>query len=433
VAQAFQFVKPGGLRARFVRTPDADKLIYYDAKRSEARMPMKLAVADLDRDQSPEVVVAPRVWPPFFRRLQDEDPAFAVLRGDGREIFQYEPSVNVQTLRLFDVDGSGRLRIVMATIDAKIRIFEPNGELLRELDLFEMHREFNRTEGRPNTRHPAGNYTMPYALGLWRPGPDGWRKLIVARYHSFSFIDGAGQFEGVLMTGSYVQPGLLPQGIDFNGDGVEEQLCASRGVLYHLDGDATPTVRDPGGSCFYPQVYQVQRIAAPKGDQRINGGPVLAFEALPWGKKPRFVLVVRDDYLGIYDGVAKRWAFTWAPITSLRAAAIVEAGSDTLRILTNTEDGLLWELTWHGKLEKLAGFQAQPFPDTINTISANPKLAALAVIAGDRGVYRWRSMDGIELAADGAYQDAKLIGNARALAALDKDGRVVRLDEKAAD
>ena len=331
------------------------------------------------------------------------------------------------------MDGSGRLRIVVATIDAKIRIFEPQGKLLRELDLFQMHREFNRTKGRPNTRHPAGLYTMPYAVGPWRPGADGWRKLIVARYHSFSFIDGAGEFEGVLMEGSYVQPALLPHGIDFNGDGSDEQVCAARGALYHFDGDATPTVRDPGGSCFYPQVYQARRIAAPASDKRINGGPVLALEALPWGDKPRYVLVVRDDYLGIYDGAAKRWVFTWVPITSLRAAAIVEAQADTLRILAATEDGLLWDLKWQSKLDTLTQFQTRRFPDTINQIRTN-QARGRAAIAAAHGLYVFRTMSDAALVAQGCYQDTGWLegpSGSAALVAVTDDGQVCRFDPTA--
>ena len=424
--QGFQVVRPKNLRARFVRAEHVDKLLYYDANVLSARMPMRLEVSDLDGDGAAEVFVAPEVWPPFVRKLQEEDAAFAVLDADGKAIWQHDSPMNIQSIRLLDYDGSGKKRIVVTTVDAQTRIFEPTGRQLKHLNMYAMHRRFNETEGRPNTRHPAGGLTMPFALGLWRPGTDGRNRIVVARYHCFSFIGDKGQFEGVLMLGSYVQAGLLPYGIDFNRDGVQEQLCISRGALMHLDGEAEPEVRDPGGARFYPQVYSAKRVRAPTWDQRLNGGPILAFKALPWGDgAPRYVLVVRDDYLGIYDGLERKWAFTWVPVVSLRAAAVAGSNQDSLRLLAVTADDLLWELKWEGRLDKLASFETRPLPDRVNRIRTSPQLPNQALLAGDRGLYLLQGNDSLALVARGSIRDAHFLSNDQVVA-VSKDGEVLR-------
>ena len=232
----------------------------------------------------------------------------------------------------------------------------------------------------------------------------------------------------MLSLGSYVQAGLLPYGIDFDRNGSQEQLCISRGALMHLDGEAKPEVRDPGGSRFYPQVYAAKRVPAPTWDQRLNGGPILAFEPLPWGDDtPRYVLITRDDYLGIYDGMERKWVFTWVPVVSLRTVAIAGSGRDRLRLLAVTADDLLWELKWEGRLDQLASFETRSLPDRVSRARTSPRLQDYALLAGVRGLYLLRGLDDLALIANGPFRDAQFLSDGQVVA-VGKDGVVSRFD-----
>ena len=258
VEQGYQVVYPKDLRARYIKAPGADRLIYYDKNIRRSSVPVRLEVDDIDNDKKPDIFAASDVWPIFTHRHQQQEQLWAVLRPDGSEISRHDAPVSVQAVCLLDIDSSGRKHIVQAGIGARIEIFQPGGKLIKQIDLHRMHQKFNQTEGRPNMVKPPGGYTMPYCLGMWRPGPDGRKKMIISRYGGLSFVDQESRFEGLLLAGGYVSPAMFKHGIDFNGDGLEEQLSLSYSGFAHIDGGETPTVRDPSGDIFYPQVYQAK-------------------------------------------------------------------------------------------------------------------------------------------------------------------------------
>jgi hypothetical protein len=219
-------------------------------------------------------------------------------------------------------------------------------------------------------------------------------------------------------------PGLLPYGADFDGDGLDEQVCLSRGQVLQISGDGMPTVRDPGGDQFYPQVYSAKRLGEPDWDERVDGAPVLLFEPLPWGGGTH-LLIVRENYLGLYDTRKNEWAFTWAPPVRIAAAAIVDAGTDLLQVLAVTVDDLLWQLNWRGNLRQLDHFATRPLGDRIRRMTSRP---GQCILAGERGLYRLRRLDDLGKVADGAYQDAAFLTRGEpSIIAVTDDGRVVRL------
>jgi hypothetical protein len=433
VAEAFQVVRPENLEARYVRADGASELLYYDADELSAGRPLRLDVVDMDGDGGTEILVSPVIWPKFLRKRQEEDDTIALLDSGGKQLFKWEAPVNIQSVKVLDVDSDGVREIVAVTVDAKIRAFNGRGELLWMRDLFAMHRVFNQKEGRPNTRHPAGGLTMPYDFGLWRPDAGGKRKMVVSRYGACSFLDRAGDFEGVLAIGGYVTPAMLPYGIDFNGDGRDEQLCLVRGAVVHLDGDPTPTVRDPAGAYFYPQVYSSTRVAEPAWDTRIDGSPVMLFKPLAWGGGPRtYVLVVRDNYLGIYDAAERKWAFTWVPLVGIRSAAVISSEASRVTLLALTADDLLWKLDWKDNLGTLASFHAAPTEDTIRRMTADPGTPGVALLCGAKGLYQLTGDEWTRIAG-GSFQFAEAIpgrdGRIDSVVAIDTSGRVARMTQ----
>ena len=434
IEHGYQFVQPQGVKARYVRATNAPELVYYDAGRLASRRPLRLEAGDFGGDGHWLVLAATDTWPPFTRVSDKTDDSLALLNAEGGEVLRYDEPTNMQAARLLDVDGSGHRKLVEASIDGKVRIFSLTGAVEKTLDLVAMHREFNLRFGRPNTRHPAGGLTMPYDVGLWRPGPGGLRKMIVTRYGAVTFLDEQGAFEGLNCVGGYVVPRVLEDGIDFNGDGIEEQLLVESQRLFQIGGDNTPVIADPAGDLFFPQTYSAKLLGDPDGDTRINGAPILLLRPLAWGGKPRYVAVVKEHYLGLYDGLQNVWAFTWVPLVRMSAAAVVTDTPDSLKVIATTNDDLLWELNWSGSLAQLADFRVRPLPDRINRITALPTAAGAAVFSGNAGLYLFPGGDQLVRVASGSFNDARALpgpdGSRPAIIAATRDGRVLRLNAR---
>jgi hypothetical protein len=339
--------------------------------------------------------------------------------------------MKVLDAQLLSVDGGDIPRAVLATVDGRIDILGDDGKLQREDNLLLLQREFNRVYGRPNTRHPAGGFAMPFAVGMWRQKGTAGPGMVVARYHSYSFLDPSGKLEGLLAEGSYVQPALLRQGIDFDGDGSQEQVCLGRGVVMQLYGPIDQRITEPNGFYFYPQVYHLKRLEEPAWEERIDGARVMMFEPILTGQSapghPRHIAIAREGYVGIYDGTQNKWAFAWAPSVKVVAAGVVEQTTTRLRMLVATEDDLLWDLQWNGNLDKPVRFNATPLPDQITRIAADPAHAGDALLAGNRGVYHLGN-GVLQKRVDGAFVD--VLGVDGSILAAGRDGTIARWNDK---
>ncbi|MEA3401463.1 MAG: hypothetical protein U9R79_09520 [Armatimonadota bacterium] len=429
VPDDYQALELDGLPARWVRAAEVDLLAFYERGRREARRPLHLDVADLTGAGEHVILVRPPSWPKFIRLHTRgvEDDALALLDPSGDERLQFEPEQDVQAVRLVDWLGTGRRQLLVATVDARIHVFDADGTPLRTMDLYEMHQHFNETEGRPNTRHPAGGFTMPYSMGLWRRGPDGAAKIVVSRYCAFSFLDERGEFEGVLHAGGYVTPELLPEGLDFDGDGRDEQVCLSRGTVWRISGSSEPHVAEPEGELFYPQVYRAEALREPAWSAHIDGPRTFVFEPVRGEDASRHVLVVRQNYVGMYDGREHRWTFTWAPLVDMTAATSRQSEDGLIEVLAVTRDGVLWTFRWDGDPEQGPERDARPIAVTVTAMAAGADGELL--LATPEGLVLERDGRSGRI-LDGAFTDVALLGRRAAdgiIAARD-DGRIIRLD-----
>lgn len=434
VEEDVQLVKTDGIEARYVRAESAGRLVYFDRAQPEARRDLLLEIADVDGDGSANVFVKPDIWPKFIRSRWDQDDAVALLHADGRERFQAESTTDYQEARLLNYSGGDGKQAVLVSVDGKIDIMSPDGEAVRRLNLYDMLVEFNETEGRPNTRHPAGGLPMPYSIGTWRRGSDGTAALVVSRYGTLSFIDPQGNFEGVQMPGGYVTPTMLSEGVDFDGDGSEEQLVLSRGNLLQVHGDNTPYVTQPNGSQFYPQVYKVKRLKDLAWTGVIDGPQPIAFESFDWAGTRRTVFVARNNYLGVYDGKLNKWAFGWVPLTKLTGAALAESTGNKLTIVAATADGLLWRMSWTSILNDKPKFSVKALADPARRVAGTPEGSGPIVIVGEAGLYRMNQPGQLEKIADGSFVDARFLpadaDGRSAVVATTGQGKVVRYDPK---
>lgn len=423
-AQAFCFEQR---KARFVRGKGAGRWFYFARDEKAARRPLVLDVQDVDRDGMPEILVKPRVVRKFIRPAREEDDALALVGADGVERFQYEPARCIQDAVLLDYLGDGTRKVATVGRAGMLRVLDTDGTILQQTDLYQAHQDFDRQHGRPNTRHPAGGLVMPYAVGAWRGEAAKPARLVIARYGAFSFVDGGGRFEGVLKVPGYVNPALLPNGVDFDGDGLQEQLALGRGRVTQLHGEGTPHETDPRGPLFYPQVYRAKTLAEPAYSDVLEGGQVFVFELLSCGNVARYVAVVRTAYVGIYDGAKNQWAFTWVPSVRIAASAVARATEDSLTIAVVTKDRLLWRLTWTGDLTNPPSGAATPIGCDVQRLTASPSGDGVLLIAGYDGVYLLPEAGPLQKIASGAYTDAQFLDN-DAIAVATEDGRISRLN-----
>ncbi|MFV1966558.1 MAG: hypothetical protein ACC628_14125 [Pirellulaceae bacterium] len=412
---------------RFVRGKGAGRWFYFAGDKKAARRPLVLDVQDVDRDGVPELLVKPRIFKKFIRAAREEDDALALVGADGVERFQYEPARCIQDAVLLDYLGDGTRKVATVGRAGMLRVFDSDGTVLRQLDLYQAHQQFNRQHGRSNTRHPAGGLVMPYAVGAWRGEAGNPARLVVARYGAFSFVDDEGQFKGVLKVSGYVNPALLPNGVDFDGDGHQEQLALGRGRVIQLCGEGTPYISDPLGALFYPQVYDYRTLAEPAYSDALEGGQVFVFDPLPWGNQARYVAIVRTAYAGIYDAAKNKWAFTWVPSVRIAAAVVTEAAEDSLAIAAVTKDGFLWRLTWTGRLADPPDGAASPLGCDVQQLAASPSGNGDLLIAGCDGVYLLPEAGPLQRIAEGAYTDSQFLGD-RAIVVATADGRILRLN-----
>jgi hypothetical protein len=324
----------------------------------------------------------------------------------------------------------------MATQDGIIKVFNWRGKIIRSFDLYEMQQEFHRKYGRPNTRHPAAGYTTPYAIGLWRKQAEKPYKMILTRYGHNSFLDGDGKLEGVLKgPGWFCRPYILPYGVDFNGDGEEETLLLDKSMLIHVDGSAKPRVRNPGSNVFWPEVYNVSRLTLPSHGKNTYPDKIYIFKPLNWAGGNKYVLLVSEKYIAIYDALHRKWVYRWTPLISIEKTAITKNGPDSLQIVIYSEDNTLALISWEKRLDRMTGFSKIRSSGLIKNIysRALPGNKTLTLLAGNQGIYRLNKTQELVKIIDGAFYDAKPLctdGKLKSVFASTIRGKIIRFDLK---
>ena len=431
----FQIMYPK-VDARYVKGGELHKFAFYAADAKESRTRLRLRILKMTPTSKPVLFLASAPWPKFCGRGKENDYIVAVIDLDGNEVFRHQTETNLQSVKILDQRGNGHKQIFVATVDAKIRVFNPDGKLAELVDFYKMHQRFNEEKGRKNTRHPAGGYTMPYDIGLWRSGPNGKSKMVVSRYHSFSFLDRDLRFEGVLMRGDYVNSTLLPHGVDFNDDGLDEMYSLGLFALSKLYGKLDRRVTEPNGRQFYPQVYHYKRFAQPKTSNKVgvDGERVLLFETVPVANAKPVIAVCRPSYFTFFDGVKQKWGFQWKPPIAITAAAITRIGKKNSALVA-TVDHILWELNFNSDFSKLVDFKNWTLPCSVASIAGFENREGKAVLSTDKGLLLFS--DGkFEKIADGSWMNAvehnaSANDSAITITAVKADGQVRMIKRKA--
>jgi len=429
VDHADESLFPSGVKTRFVRTVEDADLKFFAADDLEARHPVAVSVLrDLSGASAPVVLARSEIFAAFPRPIRDDDVSVALLNaGDGAALARIDLAGPVQSILVADQQGRGEAEIFVLRADVRVDVFSLDGKPRESIDLYGQFREFEKNHGRENTRGPAGGHYMPFAMGLWRPNAEGARKLVISRYGSLAFLDEKRRLEGVLMFHAYASPGMLPQGVDFDGDGKEEMLTLERFNLVHTGGEAKATVRGGGSPQFWPQVYEQLAVANPKvGDSSLlSGAPIHVFEVLnQFGGSPRFAFIARGDYVGLYDGKDRKWAMTWRPPAPISAAAVVKETADRFELCLTTVDGLFWSVTWDARRPGRPAIGITPLPLTVRQIQPGPTRDGSAVLAAEEGVFLRAGDGALSQIARGDFSRAAWVSPTQ-VAASNRRGQVL--------
>ncbi len=436
--QGYQAILLPNVPARYIRTENPATpalLTYYTSENMRSRVPLKVEAISVAPGAPEKIFVKSDIWPEY-RWMREEDAVVGLVSADGKLDFMLDVPTNLQAAHFFDIDGRGNRALALLTAEARLRLYDPTGKLLNDWNLYAMHQEFNRQFGHPSARHPAGLLPQPASVGIWRRDKDGKPSWVIGRYCMFSFLDSDGKFRGVLRGGSYWNAGLLEEGIDFQKSGHDEILAVGEGEVMQLDGAPDSYVSEPGGDLYYPQVFHQSTTMLPDIDERrgMAGAPILAFQSFDWGKEAkRYILLVRENCLLIYDGKEKKIVFSWVPLVPFTCAAIAQTGGDKLTVQCASRDRQLWTMEWDRDLSKLSAFHAVSFPDLPVHITTRPAdFPGVSVLSGKEGLYLM-DKSGARRIAQGDFHSACLLRdsskpNAFKVVASTADGEVIQFN-----
>jgi hypothetical protein len=437
MAQVDESIFPKDIRSRFIKGAGAAGWKFFIKDALESRHPVRVqTLRDLPGETEPLILAHTASYPSFPRPQRNDDFSLSLLRPDGKTIAALDIPGPVQSVLVADQAGKGQAQILALKIDGKLEIFSKQGEPLTVADNFQQLVEFDKTNGKPNTRHPAGGHRMPFSMGLWRKNADGASKVVIGRYGNLSFLDEKLNLEGVLVGGPYALSGAIPKGFDFSGDGSDEMLLLERFNMLQIGGKAKPVVRDPGGAKFWPQVYEVEAQKQPENAETLllAGAPIHAFDVLEkfGGGKPRYVLVIRGNYVGLYDAKSKGWVFSWAPPAPVQAGAVVQETSDRIQVCLATVDGILWNATWDLRRLERPSIDIKPCGWNVNQITASPERDGTAILATAQGLLQRKPDGSFSRIAEGNFRSADFIastpGKSRVVAS-DSLGEIISFNE----
>jgi len=422
--EALLFSTPAS--ARYVKASDSSALEFFSSSRLKGRHPLRLEAGDFLGTGEHQILVASDLFPQFPRSFDRDDLSVALLDAQGQPIFEKDIFGPVQAIRLLDRDGDGKKELFVLYANGVLETYTLDGKPGPRADLYKMHADFAAKHGDRKTRAPAGGYALPFSIGLWRPDADGHRRIAIGRYGGFTFLNPDLTFEGLLNFKGYGTPGLLAEGVDF-GRGRQEQVAVERARFLQLGGSEKSAVRDPGGTRFWEESYEVLKSILENDGPSLPlaGMPILRYELLPGlSREPRFLLLARGATFTLYDGRKQASHYQWHSQAPLRGVAVLEQSEARLRLLVATADHLLWEFDWNNGMERPPSVHGRlsPFPITFIAEAGE----GIALLAGPQGVYRFTEAGKMEQIAKGAFVSAALVSEkSNIVAAATTSGEVV--------
>jgi hypothetical protein len=232
--------------------------------------------------------------------------------------------------------------------------------------------------------------------------------------------------QGVRTGGTYCIGYMLPRGVDFNGDGVDEMLAMSCSYLIHDQGKFQLQPALPGTT--WPQAYNGVLHRLPSWwsiGYGVWGPKVYVFKALPFKGKMRYAAAVSRVFMFIYDGAAMKYAWYCKFPTPVAAADVQAVGSDRWLTAVAGDDSVVtvYESCVPEKEPRLVVKCA--FDDELKAVTVSEK--GRIFVAGGKGIYEV-TKGGAVKHIEGNFTDVKWFRNELFCAA--SDGTVSAWKEK---
>jgi len=335
-------------------TPSIGFVEFYSAEREPATI-TRLIARDLDGDGRREAVALTR------------DNQFVVLDSEGRLVWRRTFEHNLMSLEALDADGDRAKEILACDAAGDLYYFGADGSLEKKLQLKtsdNIYEDFFRSN-------------RAYSMGLWHSTPGSAPALLLGTYQSIAWVTAKGDIvcwppesDELPYRSGYVWRGLvywekaLPNSIDLNGDGVEDQAFISRGWA------ALPSVMFFDGT-------RHDALA----EYSIPNGRTIGLEVIRLAEGRDAILAVNEFHLGLYSTNRAQELQRVRFDTPAAAYAVMSTGSQLL-ICVAKRDGLVMTLDMNGKI--------------IDRQLLSPELTAIApiqlgksphlLVASDRGI-----------------------------------------------
>lgn len=345
--ESHQYTLPD-VQARYIRGSQVARLTYYSADFPNRRSDLELIPAEEG------FLAQTNVYPRYLRDRRSEDYIFALFDSEFRLQFTWISPDVVQDSKLLSWPGKPT-RLCVVTEDAKIRFLGLDGRLEQTIDLYQLQAGFHARYGRPNTRQPAGGFTLPFSVGAWNVHAGEEPLLVLGRYVYCSFVNAKAELDGILPSGEYSMNSLLCQSVDLDGDGQEEQYGLGTYNLCKIYGERN--VRTMDG---VPFSYQHQNYSLPASSGKIEADKMLCFTA----QAAPFLLVARQSFLAFFNARAGHWNFSWVP--SIPLTAVAQVGRHEM--LAASEDDILLHLTFDPAFSKVVEFRSIVLPSAVRNI-----------------------------------------------------------------
>ena len=404
--QGFQeFRLPQKVKGRFFRLPAKGGIQLHF---SDVRKPLG---APRILETTPFLLVAPEVVKIYPRLYSYDNSLWGALDYTGKTLFVKKQQLAPHEIRILDFPAKNS--VAAANPDGRLRFYDGSGKEVMVIDTLEELQKFHKKYGRSNTRHPAGGFASTYSLSSWNKGAG----LVAGRYGQTSFYANAPQMTGVRAGGTYCIGYMLPRGVDFNGDGIDETLAMSCSYLIHYQGKFRLQPPLPGTT--WPQAYGgvLHRLPVWWTIGYGTWGPkVFVFKALPFKGKMRYAAAVSRIFMFVYDGTAGKYAWYCKFPTPVAAADMKALSDDRWLTAVAGDDSVIsvYETRTPEKAPQLVFKSA--FDDELNAVSISEKGRIFA--AGGKGIYEI-TKEGAVLHIEGNFTDVKSVGDMLVCAAVD--------------
>lgn len=240
----------------------------------------------------------------------------AVVRDDGQVMLKQQMPGAITAVACYP-GLAAQPRLLVTTREARLYCLQPDGSEVWRTDFLETAKQ--------NTDLPAA-----YSIGLLKQ-PSGAPLIVVGNYNLACFVSPEGQMVGNCRLPAAFQTMTLPEGFDYDGDGVEETVSTEVwGCLSVLDA----------------KCQRRTTIGMPRGE-----GLLLDYWQPPTAKHAR-IIVATETGVGLVD--LKTLKFDWRlNLTPLSACAVGDLNADGQpEIVLAKGDGYLLLLDGTGQVLK---------------------------------------------------------------------------------